>query len=590
MSVFFPDNGKRQVRMSELATDAGHYLQLAQQEYTTFTTVIAELNAQIAALYRQAGVAAPAESNLDILAAADIAVPGAAGTAVIKVSESILGVTAFSVTTRYLAPGVLSRIVATGALSEEAVAATFVTAWGGELTVGVLITGIATAVVAGLIITAIGLAFDLFEGASLRDELRHGIAKLCQIRADICLNWLRAKKLVDGMQSVRNSLLNLAQQGLLTPAAIENAIQRDVLPVVAEVEGMSMADAQAELSGLDRERGAWTNEDTLPVAPVAPSPPNSKPTFAVALVRPTPPLMPGGLILCPSVPGVWTPPTERYPSIRKGDLTVWPFSFSDHRNAINVTIFDKAGAIVNQWILNGISTVTKIHADPDTNMVCFTGDGGAIVHMTWSQIAPAPPQQPVHGDVRDMLELLPATADFGVVGIEPVFRPVMVRNKSSHPLRVRLQIISALAADPNDPQHGSDPKPAVAWINLGLKVLELEVPPNSTTEVSTVSQYRLPRWWDVYSPSDFEGGVGAQAMDLTTGALCGGAVTTWFRAAWTAARSSRASAAMCRSVPGTDLTLRFVPERAASNAGAAWRANASVRMSRRFPVFCHSAP
>ena len=429
MSLFFPDNDVRQARLSELATDLGGFLQDSKNEYKCFTTVIAQLNVQVAALYRDAGLTPPGEGDLDIAGMANISLPAGAAV-VIKVSEGILDITAFAITSRYVAPGLVSRLMASGLISEEAAAATFVTAWGGEFSLGIMFASLATVLVAGVIITGIGLAFNLFEGASLRDELRHGISKACQVRADVYLNLLRSQKLVLGMQAVRFSMEGFAQQGLLTQALIRQFIESSVLPVIAEVEGITIQNAISNLASRDSSRKSWTNEDSIPVGP-PPSPSKSGATFAVRLGPPRPPSVPQGCILCPSIPGVWDVPTDHYPSIKKDKLTIWPFSFADHRNAINVVVFDSTGALVNQWQLNDISTVTKIHADPDTNMVCFTGDKGAIVHMLWSQldIAP-PPSQIMQGRIGDVLEISPASIDFGLVGASSQ-RPLMLCNRSN---------------------------------------------------------------------------------------------------------------------------------------------------------------
>lgn len=528
MSIFYPDNDHRQDRVSQLGTDSSNYLQQSKDLAKAFEETITQLNVQIAALYRLAGLPPPSENELDILSAANITIAGSTAKTTITVSHVLLDVASFAAAVRYLGPGLVVRLMAIGNISEEAAAATFVTVWGGELTVGFVISGLATFVIGLFVITAIYMAFDAFEGAELRSELRDAISRLCPIRADIYLNYLKSKRLVTGMEAVLAALTNLANSGVpITEAIIKNMIERDVLPTIAAVEGITMDSARADLAALDQGRGSWTNEDSTPIAPVAPTPPGAKPMAAVLLVAPTPPAIPGGCILCPAVPGTWTVPTGPYPVIKKSDYTVWPFSFADHRNAINVAIFDKSGAIVNQWILEGISTVTKIHADPYTNMICFTGDGGQLVHMLWSQVAPARPPEPLHGNIRDMLELLPAQLEFGRVGEEPVARPVMLRNKSDHPLRVSLQVISVLAADSNDPKHGRDPKPAPVTIYL-QKHFQIDVPAGTISEVTIAAIYPMQPWWDVYSPSDFWGGVGAEALDLATHKICGGGVTMTF--------------------------------------------------------------
>jgi hypothetical protein len=362
MSIFFPDNDNRQARLAELTTDAGDYLQKAQAEYKNFADTIELINARIAALYQKIGATPPAQKEADILGAANV--PMTAVIDKIKIAEPIIDVAGFMVTARYLAPGLVSRLMASGVISEELAASTFVLTWGGEVSVGLLITGAATALVAGAVIAAIGLAVDLFEGAVLRDELQRGISKMCQIRGDIVLNWLRSKQLASDLGSLRIALDALQQEGVLTEAMITTLIHTHVMPSIEAIEAINMDSARAELASLDQQRGSWTNEDAVPAPPPNPALPAGYDAFVIKKSTGRPPYLMANMVLCPTVPGVWDPPTGDYPAIGKGEYTAWPMSFADHRNAVMLALFDKAGSIVNSWTLNGISTVTKFTPIP----------------------------------------------------------------------------------------------------------------------------------------------------------------------------------------------------------------------------------
>jgi hypothetical protein len=526
MSIFYPDNDKRQQRLSQLSTDASDYLAQSQATYQSFVDIISRINARIAEAYRTAGMTPPGEFELDILAAANVPVSGVINK--IRIATPILDVVGFVLMTRYLAPGMLSRLVATGVVSEELAAATFVTAWGGEVAVGVLISGVAVAIVAGVVIAAIGLAIDLFEGSELRSELRRGIIKLCAIRAEIFLHFLRSGKLVDSMRAAERALEGLAAEGRLTPTAVDNMIRNFVEPAVHNVEGIVMATALYDLAQMDADRDAWTAEDAVPPQPLPPPSSGPMPIFVVQLAESDPPFIPGipggDLRLCPAVPGDpavrgRSTRTERYPTIRKGDLTVWPFSFADHRSSIFVAAFNKSGTMVNSWTLNGISNVARIHADPNTNMICFTEEGGNLVHMAWSQIVPAPQPLPMKGDIQDVLEFGPEKTDFGLVNAEVgedrrqhLGRPLFLRNKTNGPLVVRLQVVSALAADrdPNNTPPAVPPKPAVVSLYMAL-VYQITVPPNSISELQMTASFLRQAGWIIYSPSQFKGGVAAEA-------------------------------------------------------------------------------
>ena len=92
---------------------------------------------------------------------------------------------------------------------------------------------------------------------------------------------------------------------------------------------------------------------------------------------------------------------------------------------------------------------------------------------------------------------------------------------------MHLQVISALAADANEPSHAFDAKPQVASVFL-KKSVEFNIPAYLTTKIVVSVHYPLRRWWDVYSPSEFKGGIGIEAMDFATGDLYSGAVAMAF--------------------------------------------------------------
>ena len=522
---FYPDNPSRQERVSQLATDAAGYLQQANLAYASFETVIGEINTRIAALYEQAGIEVPPVITVDV--AAESAMPIQGTIHVLDIVKPLLDVAGFLVSVRYLGPGLVSFLTSSGILTEEAAVATYVTVWGGEIALGPLIAFAAPAIVVGVVIAAIGVALDLYEGAELRDQLRQAITKLCQVRADLCCSCRRGQRVVTDLQALNLALQGLTANGLLTPQTIQNLIQTTVLPSIAAAQAITIDTVEVELDQLDQSRHSWTDEDSTPVAPPTAAPP-PVPLYLVRLVAPRPPQVPPGLLLCPQPGG--TGPAPAYPTIQKDDLTVWPFTIADGHQAIRVVAFDRRGVMVNAWTLPGITTVTRIHADPHTNMVCFTGDGGAVVHMLWSQILIPPPPPPLRGAIDDVLEFGPASTDFGLVGLEPVIRPLLLHNTSDQVLTARVQVVSALAADRNRPYPKDPPLPAVVTVGLARQV-SVTVDPYAVTEVDMAAALPMDAGWDYYSPSDFRGGAavevegyGGQIITTLVGAMNGGLV------------------------------------------------------------------
>jgi hypothetical protein len=149
----------------------------------------------------------------------------------------------------------------------------------------------------------------------------------------------------------------------------------------------------------------------------------------------------------------------------------------------------------------------------------------------------SPPFVPPAGgpNTKDVLSLTPESLDFGITHGARTQLDLVLENKLSEPMTVRLQVVSAIAADWDSRKVGEPLYPAILSIGpIARSGLKLE--PNERTIVPVIAQIQIPSSkigskLSIYSPSRFKGYVAASAMGKdgwivvpVTGGINGGAL------------------------------------------------------------------
>jgi hypothetical protein len=388
MSIFFPDNDNRHDRLIQLSSDAQTFLQAAKSDYTTFRSLIAEINQEIAELYRRAGLTPPNVTTADIISAGAASSLVTTADTAVEVTNLIAGVAGLIATIGWLAPGAAAFLVETGAMEAETAATVLFTVLGTDVAIGTLAGGIIGGLIAGAVVVAVGLIVDAIEGAVLRDKLRDGIHKMDQIRAGCKLAQDKGTYLVQSLQAVKRTLDTLSSSNVpLNEQVIANLITKAAEPSIAQAHALTMATVVAELAALDRSRGSWTNED-VPPADTAVHP--DYPSFVVAKVRSNARLaVPAGLkVTCLSDPNRLDSAPE-CPVVQVRGTTIWPLSYIDNRVAMALVAYNAAGNVVGQWSRNGARYIVDIAVDVTTGTLIFRGQAGQTVRLAWSDLAAA---------------------------------------------------------------------------------------------------------------------------------------------------------------------------------------------------------
>ncbi len=264
MPIFFPDNENRKTRVIQLGSDAQEFLYQAKEDYETFEALLTTVNAQIAQVYKDAGLEPPGVTSVDILKASEV--EGASK--VVDIAKILADIAGFIGTVKYLVPGATRALVSTGAMAEETAArvlARFTIPLIDRevaITLGDIAGSIVGGVVGGIAIAGLDLGIDAIEGNIARDKLREGINQTFPLRAGTKLSQEKAVTLLDSLRSVKTILDAISGVGIpLTDQVIQNLVKKDVNPSVQKEQGITAATVAADLKNLDSDSHAWTNED-----------------------------------------------------------------------------------------------------------------------------------------------------------------------------------------------------------------------------------------------------------------------------------------------------------------------------------------
>lgn len=376
MSIFFPDNKKRQSRLLELSSDSQVFLHEAKNDYARFKELTTQVNAKIAQVYEKSGLTPPGSTSLNILEIAGVAQSVATADTVVEVTDILLDVGGLVATTAYLAPAATSLLVETGVMEAETAAVVMGSVLGTEITIGALAGGLVGGLIAGVVVVGIGLAIDAIEGAILRDKLRHGIHKLDQVRATLKLSLDRAGKVVEVLESVKRTLDGLLASNVpLTDQVIRNLLVKDAKPAIAAINAITMSTVRVELNKLDHSRRSWTVEDNIPHEVRAPHP--HRDVFIVAQVP---------YKAHPDIPADLKLTGDPCPVIKSNGYTYWAYSYRDNRVGIAIVAYDIAGNQIKRWDKSGARYITSITSNPVTNQVIFTGQSNQKITVSWDEL------------------------------------------------------------------------------------------------------------------------------------------------------------------------------------------------------------
>ncbi|WDH83257.1 hypothetical protein [Paenibacillus urinalis] len=383
MSIFFPDNDKRQARLIELSSDTQNFLNQLKNNYAEFTLLNQEINAKIADLYTQHGLTVPDVTSFDILQASGAAHDVSTGDTAVGITNILVDVASFLITVQYLAPGVTAVLVDSGIMAAETAATVLGSVLGVEIAVGTLAGGLIAGVIAAVVVVGIGLAIDAIEGAILRSKLRHGIHQMDQVRASLKLSLDKAIIVVESMKSIQRALDSLQQSNIeISDVVVRNIVQKTVEPALAQADAVTLQNVIAELKLLDQQRGSWTSEDEVP----SESPEPHKVFLIAKAPESTLPAIPSDLKpTCLASPDTLQP-NAIYPIIKSDGYTYWPLSYIDNRVGMAVVAFDPSGRLVKRFDKNGARYIVDITADPNSNSMIFKGQANQSFSMPWSEL------------------------------------------------------------------------------------------------------------------------------------------------------------------------------------------------------------
>ncbi|MFD2179639.1 hypothetical protein [Veronia pacifica] len=388
MSIFYPDNDKRKKRLLELSSDAHHFLSDAKSACADFHQLLPEVNSRIAAVYRKAGLKPPGVHSVDILKTAGVVDQMSKADSVVEVSKVLLDIGGMVATVSYLAPAATAMLVETGALEAETAATVMATVMGSELTVGALAGGIVAGLVAGVVVVGIGFAIDAFEGAEMRDKLRHGIHQADQYRAVLMMAKEKSVALVDMLQAVKTTCDSLlASHITLSEAIIENLIQKNALPAIKEIDAITKDEVLSDLVHLDKSRKSWTKEDKSghDIELINPKPIYVTVDTPISIVRM--PAFPSGLKPVALVNPDKLAEADEYPVLKTAKASYWAASYVDNREGMAILAYDKAGTLLKRWDKPGARYIWRIEENPDNNRVLFVGQNHKKIVMNWAELS-----------------------------------------------------------------------------------------------------------------------------------------------------------------------------------------------------------
>lgn len=98
-------------------------------------------------------------------------------------------------------------------------------------------------------------------GAQQRENMRKAIRELVLIRIKFKKSQIINTRRINSVKSLIGALNNLEALGSYTEESLKRVAERKIQDFQQQVLGVSDTDVQSELALLDRNRGSWTNED-----------------------------------------------------------------------------------------------------------------------------------------------------------------------------------------------------------------------------------------------------------------------------------------------------------------------------------------
>lgn len=116
----------------------------------------------------------------------------------------------------------------------------------------------------------------------------------------------------------------------------------------------------------------WRELETPPLAGTAPTESH--------------PAIPDGLkTACLADPGSLQP-CSTYPVLFWNQLTYWPYSFIDNREALAICAYDPAGNLVKRVDRDGARYIYQINVDEQAQTVSFVGQAGASISVSFNDL------------------------------------------------------------------------------------------------------------------------------------------------------------------------------------------------------------
>jgi len=241
MGLFFPDNDKRQTRVTELYTDCQTFITLLSNTNQSINTEIENLNAQFSDIFKgnQSGDG-PKLDRLDL------------GQGIItNIVSYISPFVAYPVAKNALSRAAVSYLLTQGRIGEAALAPLVGLPtwfkWGAR---------------AGGILAVIGisLAIDAIDGAVQKSNLVDAIQKLIQPRIQLQLNVLQTNLLENTLGKV-SSVVSALQTLNEPPEKIQEAVQNLYNTYIQNLNNLTEEKAKSILSSLDSNRSSFTDND-----------------------------------------------------------------------------------------------------------------------------------------------------------------------------------------------------------------------------------------------------------------------------------------------------------------------------------------
>ncbi len=256
MSITFPDNDKRETRMTELCADINQQIVNSASDQNKIDTTIKQVDSTIQALLRQLEPnVAPQVKTINLYKTVwevcDILFTALTFTAAYKVLTKVAA--------GRLLQAVAQRLPAEANVAEAAEQEPLVADAAEE--VGIPFTAKLGSAFGGAVLSVgIGFAIDGIEGRIARDKMRGQIHDFIPTRTNTKVSEMQFRTLFEEVNSLLITYQELQQLGY-TRDQIDKVISMTIAAFKPKLEAINADAANAELAQIDAARGSWTNED-----------------------------------------------------------------------------------------------------------------------------------------------------------------------------------------------------------------------------------------------------------------------------------------------------------------------------------------